>query len=320
MFIINKLNRPQVFTQTLEPYAESMDIEIEARKAARLKRTTSSQHQLNRIAKLPNVENDFAQNNFQLGLKNFGNTCYINAMVQCLFSIKSIIIFCYNFEVIHQLVIPIVDRINGPQPMFDRWQTLTKVAWEEKNPQVLIKETIEFVNCVRSTFDYNRNTQQDATETYLFFINKMDEYVNSILTYTLDKNEIAINDFAKNVNGLNKLSRVNVTRTFECENCGYTSIDETYINALVISLNGKNGANSIEQYIKEQNLLDRVEKVCPKCSKETYNNIKNVKVVDNKPHLERKFIRRLPDYIVCYLSLFELDVNRVFYKISNLKR
>ena len=138
---MTKLNHPQVFSQSLITYEESMDMEIEERKNARLKRTTSSHHQLNRISKLPNVENvnpnpDFVENGFQMGLKNFGNTCYINAFVQCLFSIKSIIVFCYKFELVHQFVIPIVDEIHGSRhgAMFTRFMALLHVAWQNNNP------------------------------------------------------------------------------------------------------------------------------------------------------------------------------------------
>jgi uncharacterized UBP type Zn finger protein len=307
MFILEKLNRPQVLTQRLEQYsAKTIDMDIEKRNAARLKRTTSSHHQLNRIAKIPNVENDFIENGFQLGIQNFGNTCYINAVTQCLFSIKSISVFCHNFEVVHDLTFDYVEH----NPLYSNFMKLMEAAWLSTDPQSINERAREFVTDFQQAFSYQKYEQQDATEAYYFFTEYIDTYFNALLRHEVDNMEITLLEYAKKINGLNKLSRVIATKTFECLNCGNTDIVEsTHLNGFQISLNRRNGANTIEQYIKEQNLVNNMDKSCVKCSETTYKNINNVQKVDNKPHLERYFIRKLPDFFYCILNLFERDVS-----------
>jgi ubiquitin C-terminal hydrolase len=306
MFLLEKLNRPQVLTQSLVRCEEKIDMETEEKKAERLKRTTSSHHQLNRLAKIPNVEDDFLVNGFQLGLPNFGNTCYINALVQCLFGIKSIIIFLFNFEVVHGLSF----RFCGPNPTYNSFLELIQVAWKNRDPQSISVQAREFVRFFQDTFRYLPQEQQDATEAYCFFTEFIDEYFNRILKYDIDNDIITIDEHTKKMNGLSKLSSIECTSTYECEKCGYMEIKQkARLGGFIISLDGQNGANTIEQYIKDQCLFDKLEKVCSGCSVPTYKNIQNQPVVDNKPHLRRVFIRKLPDYLYCYLSLFELDVN-----------
>jgi ubiquitin C-terminal hydrolase len=307
MFILEKLNRPQVLTQRLEQYsAKTIDMDIEKRKAARLKRTTSSHHQLNRIAKIPNVENDFIENGFQLGIQNFGNTCYINAVTQCMFSIKSISVFCHNFEVVHDLTFDYVE----PNRLYSNFMKLMEAAWLSTDPQSINERAREFVNDFQQTFSYQKYEQQDATEAYYFFTEHIDTYFNAMLRHEVDNMEITLLEYVKKINGLNKLSRVIATKTFECLNCGNTDIVESaHLNGFQISLNRHNGANTIEQYIREQNLVNNMHKSCVKCSVPTYRNINNVQIVDNKPHLERYFIRKLPDFFYCILNLFERDVS-----------
>jgi len=322
-FIVEKLNHPQVFSQNLETIDLTIDMELVGNKSSKMKRALSSKYQLNQIAKLPNIENDFIQNGFQLGFKNFGNTCYINALIQSLYSIKCLTACFNNFEAIN--VLNLINERGNRNNLFDLYMALMTDAWQNKDPTTVNTNLREFVNCFLDTFHlrFERQVQQDATEAYFILLDYIDSYFNRIWIMDEYGDERTEKEYENKKDAIIKLSRVLTTKISECqgEGCGFVSmVQDNYLYSFTISLNGLKGANTIEQYIRDQNLYEMLEKECERCSRPSVM-VNKTKVVDNKWHKVNQYIKKLPDYLYCILTLFDLDVSflvsKDFYNKKN---
>lgn len=213
------------------------------------------------------------QNNKAVGIRNMGNTCYLNSIIHQLFNIKD---FCSN--IINTTV------SSNEEPAIKIYNQLKYLFSDMK------LSIFDFVNTKKFCTDFtafdgcpiNSNYQQDANE---FFNLLLDSVENALKTVN--------NNFVKTY----------FTGTFE--NCINSTEDEypfkRIVNELFVNIsldirNKKHLFNALDSYTKVYTLDDDNKYFC-----EEYNR----KIKVQKQHL----IKDLPQNLVFVLNRFEYDSN-----------
>lgn len=97
---------------------------------------------------------------FTIGIENYGNTCYVNAIMQCLFQVKSLVPIFLNQE------LTAISERCLPADMLRGFQRILCTGFQNKYSANAMQQ---FLNAVYKSFE--KGTQHDAHEFLLHLFN-----------------------------------------------------------------------------------------------------------------------------------------------------
>jgi ubiquitin carboxyl-terminal hydrolase 8 len=262
------------------------------------------------------------------GLPNIGNTCYLNAVLQCLFSTESFINIFVNDK---------IKLIGNNIPITISFVNLLKVYLEKNiaNPQ-------EFLNIFSQKYkSFSGNSQQDSHE----FLNHLLESIHDNLEVSKNiyefsikekeylgllnnSNEVYLQNLIKESNNIwmkyilkenTEIIRIfygQLRSTVECQTCFNNEHTFESFNTLQLNINHQNPKITLETCLKEfENpeiipLDPQNSWICSKCNQRT---------------VIKKFLQiwKLPKILIIQLKRFDLlsrkIQNEVQFPLKNLK-
>lgn len=218
------------------------------------------------------------------GLRNFGNTCYLNAALQCIFHTPALASYLYKF-VDHQLC----ESGNSRSPCLRCELGLLAKKFFKSKEQSAIRPQELLVALHQLNPDYTKRNQQDANEFLTLLFDKMAERE---LAQMRDANLTVIDSrqapIAKILNGL-------VLSAITCATC--SSVHETDISfsSLSTSINeDQTVANALREHFATIPLQNKVH--CSKCRKRTTSS-------------KRDYIRTAPNVFLLNLARHVSDTS-----------
>lgn len=248
------------------------------------------------------------------GINNIGNTCFINSILQCLFSLND---FNKYFSDLNN--IKLTNKKNKNYELYKNIilnLNLTILHLNKKqNPTKYVKEICKNLQELSENGDSiagnisNFNEHNDAEEFLSFLIDKIEDY-------TIDKNLIELNENMKINNYFNKefnnkyniitdLFKIQYITQYKCLNCDHlTKLNfNNYINKLQLSIN-KKGINNLEtalDYYTKTKIMNDYN--CEKCKK-------------GGKAKERTLLTITSKYLIIQLCRFNNDGSKINKKIQ----
>ena len=237
------------------------------------------------------------------GLKNLGNTCFMNAVIQCLFNVKY-----FTDYFIDKLYLSDINRNSKFGTRGELTEEFGVLMSEMANPQVKHISPKDFRRIVGKHISaYSGNEQQDSHEFLLILFEKLHADLNRA---QLIKNQIEIPDslgsqeaierFWRNhlENNNSKISEIFeglIMSTLECKDCQKKSNTFEVFTCLSLPIPTSNlGTRSdledcLKEYTKNELMCDEAAWECPTCK---------VK----RPAIKKTSIVRLPKVLIIHLK------------------
>lgn len=240
------------------------------------------------------------------GLQNFGNSCYLNSILQCLFNIGPFSLFFKSNNYV-QYVHEVKGR-NSNICLSYALGSLFRVM--DKHSGSTIAPT-RFFSFLIKISDFQRSEQQDAQEALLIILNRLhDELCNNelaALNFPLILERHSDDpDYEKWFNGKLKLEKLSPVNGFfegqqetviTCQNCGFISRSFSSFNVLTLNVrpNDSRGVVSIEElldfYTDTERLQGQQSWDCPECKKSRENEIAQRKyLLEERQRREREML------------------------------
>ena len=241
------------------------------------------------LFKILKNEKNYLLNNNRIGIKNLGNTCFINSIFQSFLNIKKQFIF---------------EICNNKNCFFCEIQNLFYNILMNPNNNKYIIPTSEFLTKITDIMPfYKKGRQEDAHEFFVYFLSKIQDFSphpNSFLA------------------SLPLLFTGSLISQVKCGKCQFISSSfEKFTDISLDILNVNNLQSSIDDFCHEEILEGDNKYYCEKCRKKTIS-FKRV-FFDKFPkifvfHLKRadKFQHKIKKYIN-----FNLILNFKNYNIKN---
>ena len=222
---------------------------------------------------LVNIRDKQREAVFVVGLPNQGNTCYINAFLQCLLASESYIGWIYDF--IKNLNIDLLkDNLDKLRLFFKRYFEFFYFLEDGDDKQICDFYVNNFLNSFYGLFrnEQLRNfipyQQCDANELFIGFRNKFNEFLESIVGVGGDYSWIV---------SFNLIFRLSFTDNVKCVICCQDSSTIGFDDGLIVhNLNALSVQDALFATLSEREL---VQFACEKC-KNKGNGIKTKDVQD----------------------------------------
>ena len=246
--------------------------------------------------------------NLDIGIKNIGNTCYINSLTQCLIYTESFRDHMMNEININKIYNNILKKnnnlINEEKFNISRFTKILdiKISYQMKklfdnymnNRKIEPKKYV--ISICKNSDIFKYGFQNDAQELYLFFINKINEELKDNIELNIDNNIIdiydklidlpyelndKINNLLKFVN--NDLSVITtpflgfINSIIKCE-CNYITQNINIFFILQLNLiKTNNDYIDINDCLNDYNNESLCEDYnCPKCKQQTIRKQDNI--------------------------------------------
>ncbi|XP_065063974.1 ubiquitin carboxyl-terminal hydrolase 8-like [Rhopilema esculentum] len=186
------------------------------------------------------------------GLKNLGNTCYMNSVIQCLSSTVALARYLNNGEYLRHLNPNSMNR--RPEEVVKELAFLIKVLWSGQYRSV---SPLDFKIAVgRFASQFSGTKQQDAHEFLMFFMDGIHEDVNKVRKRVpmIEQNNdnlpddvaaiSAWKDYSKNNNSvIVDLFQGQFRSTVSCKTCGKNSVTFDVFSCLPLQLTSKSACS-----------------------------------------------------------------------------
>lgn len=245
------------------------------------------------------------------GLKNLGNTCYMNSVLQCLsnFTLPS----QYFMDMAFQQALNENSETRGEVAL--EYAELVRALWSGQFKSISPVDLKRIVGKYRVAFA--GYSQQDAHEFYSFLMDMLHNDVNEIKHKVklpeLEFDKMDENEGADRALNLDKLADKSFIRdtfygqrksSLQCLRCGYESPKYEAFHELILQLPAGNGKCTMRQLLANELKAETVEYSCPKCKREG--------------HAHKKFeIIRLPLILTIQLKRFYQDDHGNWSKKQN---
>jgi ubiquitin C-terminal hydrolase len=218
---------------------------------------------------------------FKQGLKNHGNTCFINAVLHSLFYC---IPLCEYFE---KIIYPLENL-----PITNSFRNLMISIWNNSyNPNMSqnFKNLIGTLNAAFSNYQ-----QQDSHEFLVFLLNKLDEELLNLHALTYCSNNINQQNSI-----IRKLFNIRINSQIKCLICENKTIKEETEMVLSLAIesnrNVSNLYDCLSYHLSDEILSDENGVSCEKCKKKT-RAIKSTEFIS------------LPSIFCLVIKRFELQI------------
>ena len=274
-----------------------------------------------------------------VGLKNLGNSCYLNAVLQILFSIDEIKNF-FSTEITEDIINQNKSK-DKEKILFLSFKNIILNILTIKNYS-LFKPGI-FKYLLDSNFAEDK--QQDASEFFLYLINNLHDFLNVNKNEDKDKNnelfEINCNNVAdeewnlflnKNKSIIVDLFYGQMASFVKCPNCNNETYNYLVFNTIEIPINDKkenstlNIKSCLDEYFKNESLDKNNLYDCEKCKKKV-NSIKKL-TITKIPEILILILKKYTYYndmqskknIIVDFPVYSLDINPYLSKIREKEK
>ena len=260
------------------------------------------------------LRNNFAENNriinyennnngipFTKGLKNYGNTCFINSILQCIFSLQQVVSYIMDSKV-YYLSILTSDEYN----LFESLVNICYKNFDYKTSQFEINNAlntflIQFYQYFKEQFTLNN--QDDANNFLTAILSYIDDCFGEF--DMIINNELNDYDIEKFI-FINKHFGLEISTVNTCIDCGNQSSISENPQMLILNILKKNSiCESLESYFGKELMKDS-------------NNLWNCsRCKEFRISSRQVFLNNLPKYLIIYLKRFEFQVyiiNSLFFK------
>lgn len=267
----------------------------------------------------------WGENAGKVGLKNLGNTCFMNAGLQCLSHIEPLAAYFLNEDFVHE--------INTTSPLTSQGEVarafadLQKALWQSEagvhNPKALRQRLAEVAPHL-----FEGDEQQDVQEFLAFCLDGLHEDLNRVIRKPRSMTEeeeqederLAEQEGAEGAAALAWLRHLEQAKSFlvdllqgqlrsslTCSQCGYTSqrFDPFLYLSLPIAKTMSQVVDAIAKYLEVEELTGDEQWYCKRCDTK----------VDAKKKID---LWKLPPVLVLHLKRFEYDmISKKFEKTEN---
>ncbi|XP_031626737.1 ubiquitin carboxyl-terminal hydrolase 8 [Contarinia nasturtii] len=241
------------------------------------------------------------------GLKNLGNTCYMNSIIQCLLNIEGL---CGYFQKDGYLRhINRKSKTHGQ--ITEELAQLCKEVWSGKYKSVAPRDFRSVVGQENKMFASYE--QQDSHEFLVILLDILHSEMqfpieDTILSEKSPKAEIAWREFSKNMQSIiQRLFFGQIRSTLKCRTCGFESATYEGFSHLSLELPQDNRQcelyDCLDSYFNGENIEGWT---CPQCKQ-------------NRGAIKKLDISKLPPVLVIHLKRFHasLDTANTYYKKQN---
>ena len=272
-------------------------------------------------ANKPSALSDRGPRNFQpvwgmgkrglTGLKNLGNTCYMNSVLQCLsnFTLPS----QYFMDTAFQRDLNENSETRGEVAV--EYAELVRALWSGQFKSISPVDLKRIVGKYRVAFA--GYSQQDAHEFYSFLMDMLHNDVNEIRRKVkipeMEFDKIDEDEGADRAWNLDKLADKSFIRetfygqrksSLQCLSCKYESPKYEAFHELILQLPAGNGKCTMRQLLANELRAEEVEYSCPRCKRDGYAH-------------KKCDIIRLPLILTIQLKRFYQDDHGVWGKKQN---
>lgn len=248
------------------------------------------------------------------GINNIQNTCFINSILQCLFSLND---FNKYFNNLNNL--KLVKQENKNYQLYKNiivnLHLIINNLNNDNEPSKYVKELCSTLQKLSQNGDTiasnisNFNQHNDAEEFLSFLIDKIEDY--TIDKKLINKNKLVIDNdhfyktFKKNYNIITDLFKIQYITQYKCLHCNkLTELNfNNYINKLELSVSNKN-INKLEDALKEYTKTKIMEDYhCEKCK-------------HTGKAKERTLLTLSPKYLIIQLNRYNNDGSKINKRIQ----
>ena len=231
------------------------------------------------------------------GIRNMGNTCYINSLIHCL---------RYNKDLKHYLQSDrFKENLKAPRSLIDSFSNIIRQT-EDIEPKTVIRPE-SFIQKFDRDFNEIATNPQDAHEALLFLLDKFHSAISRKVKISKSSQHIDTECsenwklfFEKDYSEIIRIFYGQSKTSLICSKCNNVSNSFSPMNHLQVDVRGAL-RDSIRLFFENEN----VEKRCEKCSTE-----------ENIDHTKQTKISISPKYLILQIKRFQWTPQGRLVKIA----